>query len=725
VLVEVEEDVDELGEIHGGPIIHGTYNAAVMDDTPPGTTPADPLPFADPSAPTAADSPPQADAAHVARAARPIAPLPDHLVSQIAAGEVVERPASVVKELLENAIDAGSRRIELRIEEGGVRRVAVTDDGCGIAPGQLGLALTRHATSKIASLDELERVGTLGFRGEALAAIASVARVRIVSRRAGADTATLIDSAGAGLQPAAGPEGTTVEVLDLYSATPARRKFLKAQGTETAHALDAFRRVAIAHPGIAFACHVDGRRVEHWPAAPWTERAGGALGEDVATRPIERVAGALRLQGLAGVPTASRARADRQFFYVNGRFVRDKLLAHAVRQAYADVLHGERHPAWCLFLWIDPAEVDVNVHPAKTEVRFRDARAIHAFVFHSVREALRVGAAADGVASTVRGAAPGAAMADALSRPGPAGLPGADRWPSAADAARPRWQVPLPLGAGAPGSPQSMPALMRFLAPDAPAAAAPSGEVATRVGAPEGDDRGAPNAAPQAAGLARAGAGPDARASRADPASPGADRPADDARGMPPLGFAIGQVHGIYVLAQNAHGLVVVDMHAAHERIVYERLKSGVDAQGLTMQPLLIPATFRADELEVRTAEDERERLAALGLDLGVLSPTSIAVRAVPAPLADGDPVGLARAVLAELREHGASRLLTERRDALLGTMACHAAVRANQRLSLEQMNALLRDMESTAGADQCNHGRPTWVQLPLAELDRWFLRGR
>jgi DNA mismatch repair protein MutL len=718
-------------------MIHGTYNAAVMDDTPPGTTPADPLPFPDPAAPLPAAASPQADAGRAARAARPIAPLPDHLVSQIAAGEVVERPASVVKELLENAIDAGSRRIELRIEEGGVRRVAVTDDGCGIAPAQLGLALTRHATSKIASLDELERVGTLGFRGEALAAIASVARVRIVSRQAGADAATLIDSATAGLQPAAGPEGTTVEVLDLYSATPARRKFLKAQGTETAHAVDAFRRVAIAHPGIAFACHVDGRRVEHWPAAPWTERAGGALGEDVATRPIERVAGALRLQGLAGVPTASRARADRQFFYVNGRFVRDKLLAHAVRQAYADVLHGDRHPAWCLFLWIDPAEVDVNVHPAKTEVRFRDARAIHSFVFHSVREALRVGAAADGVASTVRGAAPAAGLAgamDAASRPGAAGLPGADRWPSAADPARPRWQVPLPLGAGASGNLQSMPALMRFLAPDLPgasgagAAARPGGSGLT-VGP---DGRGMPGA--MATGLAgpdtagSAGAGQDARAGRADAIQAGPQapaRPAADADGMPPLGFAIGQVHGIYVLAQNAQGLVVVDMHAAHERIVYERLKAGVDAQGLPMQPLLIPATFRADELEVRTAEDERERLADFGLDLGVLSPTSIAVRAVPAPLADGDPVGLARAVLAELREHGASRLLTERRDALLGTMACHAAVRANQRLSLEQMNALLRDMETTAGADQCNHGRPTWVQLPLAELDRWFLRGR
>lgn len=683
-------------------MIHGTYNASVMDHTPP------------------ADAP-RADANPPPR--RPIAPLPDHLVSQIAAGEVVERPASVVKELLENAIDAGSHRIELRIEEGGVRRVAVVDDGCGIAPEQLALALTRHATSKIASLAELERVGTLGFRGEALAAIASVARVRIVSRVAGAPAATQIDSAQPGLSPAAGAEGTTVEVLDLYSATPARRKFLKAQGTETAHSVDAFRRVAIAHPGISFACHVDGRRVEHWPASPWQARAGGALGEDIATRAIERAAGTLRLQGLAGVPTASRARADRQFFYVNGRFVRDKLLAHAVRQAYADVLHGDRHPAWCLFLWIDPAEVDANVHPAKIEVRFRDARAIHGFVFHAVREALRVGAAADGAAGSEVHASPDAAVRRPLA-PGDTdgaglvggdrgpGAAGGDRWPGAADSARPRWQVQLPLGsvaapAGAWRSPpegaaQSLPALMRFLAPgEADAAPGPAGDASDPAGTAAGTE---------------AGARP------SDRVEPGA---ADPHAGMPPLGFAIGQVHGIYVLAQNAHGLVVVDMHAAHERIVYERLKTAVDTQGLPMQALLIPASFRADEFEVRVAEEEREPLLAFGLDLGVLSPTSIAVRAVPAPLADGDPVGLARAVLAELGEHGASRLLTERRDALLGTMACHAAVRANQRLTLPQMNALLRDMESTAGADQCNHGRPTWVQLPLAELDRWFLRGR
>ncbi|MFM1988305.1 MAG: mismatch repair MutL family protein [Pseudomonadota bacterium] len=663
------------------------------------------------SPPNGADPVPPDASPAAAPARRPIAPLPDPLVSQIAAGEVVERPASVVKELLENAIDSGASRIELRLEEGGVRRVAVTDDGCGIPPDELGLALTRHATSKIASLHELERVRTLGFRGEALAAIASVARVRITSRCAGADAATVIDSTVPGLAPGAHPPGTTVEVLELYSATPARRKFLKAQGTETAHALDAFRRVALAHPSIAFACFVDGRRVELFPAVPGPERAAAALGEETATRRIERDAGALRLHGLAGVPTASRARADRQFFYVNGRFVRDKLLAHAVKQAYADVLHGDRHPAWCLFLWLDPVEVDVNVHPAKTEVRFRDARAIHSFVFHAVREALRVGAAADGVATTVRAGAPaesdpsrgdaGGASASAAGAERFAGgsrLAGADRFAggagrfAATDAARPAWQAALPLRAADPPA-QPLAPLMRFLAPDA-------------------DDRGSGEASP-AVGPASAPVNRDAMRAAASDAE------------LPPLGFAIGQVHGVYVLAQNAQGLVVVDMHAAHERIVYERLKAALDARGVPAQPLLIPPVFRADAHEAVASVEARDALLALGLDLDPDGEGAIAIRAVPAALAHGDPVALARSVLAELAEHGASRVLAERRDALLATMACHAAVRANQTLSLAQMNALLRDMETTAGADQCNHGRPTWVQLPMAELDRWFLRGR
>jgi DNA mismatch repair protein MutL len=685
---------------------------------------------------------------------RRIAALPDHLVSQIAAGEVVERPASVVKELLENAIDAGAKRIELRIEEGGVRRIAVSDDGSGIEADQLSLALTRHATSKITSLDELESVGTLGFRGEALAAIASVARVRITSRVAGAESATMIDNAlidtalsdkslsdnalransQSMLQPAAGPRGTTVEVLDLYSSTPARRKFLKAQGTETAHSLEAFRRVALAFPDIGFGCHVDGRSVEQWPAGRWQDRVAQVLGGDIATRPIERIAGELRLQGLAGVPTASRARADRQFFYVNGRFVRDKLLSHAVKQAYADVLHGDRHPAWCLFLWIDPREVDANVHPAKIEVRFRDARAIHSFVFHAVREALRVGAGEAGIQASTDDGDSRVAASNTVS------------W-TPQETAQPRWQSTLPLatpaGAGrATGGSDDRNSYRPF--GDSSASGAASGSTsgsfadsfansAWRSGTGARPDQSVSSLMRFYA--ADASDPPDGslaadRLSSSDPTAvfgaPTHDmaHSAADAD-LPPLGFAIAQLHGIYVLAQNAAGLVVVDMHAAHERIVYERLKTGLDAQAIASQPLLIAAHFRADDTEIATAELERDQLLAFGLDIDQLAPDTLAVRAVPTVLAKGDPVGLAREVLAELHEHGASRLLTERRDALLAGMACHAAVRANQRLSLEQMNALLRDMESTPGADQCNHGRPTWVQVPMAELDRWFLRGR
>ncbi len=720
-------------------MIHAAYNGFAMQD----------IPFGRSTAYRNSNSIDAIGASEDKPERRRIAALPDHLVSQIAAGEVVERPASVVKELLENAIDAGAKRIELRIEEGGVRRIAVSDDGSGIEADQLSLALTRHATSKIASLDELESVGTLGFRGEALAAIASVARVRITSRVAGAESATMIDNAlidpalsdnalransPSMLQPAAGPRGTTVEVLDLYSSTPARRKFLKAQGTETAHSLDAFRRVALAFPDIGFSCHVDGRSVEQWPAGRWQDRVAQVLGEDIATRPIERIAGELRLQGLAGVPTASRARADRQFFYVNGRFVRDKLLSHAVKQAYADVLHGDRHPAWCLFLWIDPREVDANVHPAKIEVRFRDARAIHSFVFHAVREALRVGAGEAGIQASTDDGDSRVTRSNTVS------------W-TPQEAAPPRWQSTLPLaspaGAGrAAGGSDDRNSYRPF--GDSSASGAASGSTSGSFG----------DSFANSAWRSGTGARPDQSVSSlmrfyaADASDPSDGSLAADRRSssdptrvfgatthdmahsaadadLPPLGFAIAQLHGIYVLAQNAAGLVVVDMHAAHERIVYERLKTGLDAQAIASQPLLIAAHFRADDTEIATAELERDQLLAFGLDIDQLAPDTLAVRAVPTVLAKGDPVGLAREVLAELHEHGASRLLTERRDALLAGMACHAAVRANQRLSLEQMNALLRDMESTPGADQCNHGRPTWVQVPMAELDRWFLRGR
>ncbi|HEY5633615.1 MAG TPA: DNA mismatch repair endonuclease MutL [Burkholderiaceae bacterium] len=588
---------------------------------------------------------------------RSIRPLDDTLISQIAAGEVVERPASVVKELLENAIDSGARRIELRIDDGGVRRVAISDDGCGIERNQLALALARHATSKIASLDELERVQTLGFRGEALAAIASVARVRITSRTPGDANATTIDSESGELAPAAGGPGTTVEVLDLYAHTPARRKFLKSTATEAAHCAEALRRVSIAHPEIAFTAYAQGRRTENRGAEAWSARALAALGDETleAHRLVEGGNEALGLRGVLGLPTMSRSRADRQFLFVNGRFVRDRVLGHAVRQAYADFLHGDRQPVYALFLRLDPALVDANVHPAKIEVRFRDPQAVHRLVFNAVRDALRATAAEHPALAGDAGRMP--AGAPGLS-------PSASAWRAPAQGA---WRFE----ARAPGVDAAL--AMAFQAPAAsPAEAAP--------------DASAP---------------------------------------IPPLGYAIAQLHGVYIVAQNARGMVVVDMHAAHERVVYEKLKRAADERGLAMQALLIPVAFRADPLDVRVVEDEPEAFAGLGIELGVMSPTSIAVRAVPALLAAGDPAALARSVIAEVREAGATRALAQRRDELLATMACHGAVRANRRLSVDEMNALLRDMENTAGADQCNHGRPTWIQLGLADLDRWFQRGR
>ena len=618
---------------------------------------------------------------------RPIALLPDNLISQIAAGEVVERPASVVKELVENSLDAGASRIELRIEEGGMARILVTDDGCGIAPEQLALALTRHATSKIASLDDLERVASLGFRGEALASIASVARTRITSRTASAAQASVIDSSSGELAPARGTRGTSVEVIDLYSETPARRKFLKNAATEAAHCVDAVRRTALAHPSVAFSVWSGARRMLDYAPADWAQRALDGLGEEFtqAHRLVEVSAGPVSLAAVLGLPTQSRARADRQFLFVNGRFVRDRTLGFAIRQAYADMLHGDRHPAYVLFLRIDPTAVDVNVHPAKTEIRLRDAAGIRSFVFHAVEDALRGGLAPGG---TLRNTDSGLSAGDT---PNPM-----SRF-FAADSAQPRSGY------------RSGELSLRFQAPDpgAASALAPFGAGFA--------DRGQANAS-------AAQSGTSAPASEAEAGSANSRTSAEPG---PRLGWAIGQLLGIYILAQNSEGLVVVDMHAAHERIVYERLKRALEGQGVSRQALLIPATFRADAAEVAVVESEQAFLSALGLELSVLSPTAIAVREVPAMLAQGDVTALAKDVLAEVLEHGTARVMTERRHALLASMACRASVRANRALSLAEMNALLREMELTPGADQCNHGRPTWIQLGLTELDRWFQRGR
>lgn len=618
---------------------------------------------------------------------RPIRELPDELISQIAAGEVVERPASVVRELVDNALDAGATQITLRLQAGGVRLISVEDNGCGILRSELPHALKRHATSKIASLSDLESVGTMGFRGEALAAICSIAEVSLLTR---VDTheephGWLLDGRSGELQPTARAPGTTVEVRELFFATPARRKFLKTDATELAHCIEAVRRHALARPDVGFAIWHDGKLVAQWRAVAGEggidalrQRLADVLGEDFVQQAVavdwplnapELAEGQQRLRvwGFAGVPDAARSRADWQFAYVNGRYVRDKVITHAARSAYEDVLHGHRQPVYALFVSLDPTRVDVNVHPTKIEVRFRDSREVHQGVHHAVEAALAVPRSGNAATEAV---------------PMPVAAPAAPAWTP------PARQAPF------------------SFAPREP-------EVGHRV-----SDVGALWAtAPAAAPSPVNNWTPPARSTDLPPqALPEGDWP---------LGRAIAQLQGVYILAENAHGLVVVDMHAAHERIVYERLKQQLDEQQLASQPLLIPATFSATPDEVATAEGCAEVLATLGLEITALSPKTLAVRAVPTTLAQGDPVELARSVLAELGQHEASTVVQRARNELLATMACHGAVRANRRLTLDEMNALLRQMEVTERSDQCNHGRPTWRQMGMKELDALFLRGR
>lgn len=656
------------------------------------------------------------------RAPRAIQPLPDQLISQIAAGEVVERPASVVKELLENALDAGATSLRILLDGGGVKRISIADDGCGIPATELPLALLRHATSKIRSLAELEAVATLGFRGEALASIASVAETNITSRTADAQHATRIDAQTGALTPAAGSVGTTIEVRELYFNTPARRKFLKSEQTELGHCIEMIRRAALARPDVAISVLHNGRALEHWNASEPPQRVAKILGEAFALAhlPLDETAGPLSLYGCAGLPTASRGRADQQYFFVNGRFVRDKLLTHAVRAAYEDVLHGERYPSYVLFLDLPPEAVDVNVHPSKIEVRFRDSRAVHQFVFHALQRAL----ARHAGASPETTAGGHSAHLEARSQDG--SLPGAGAGAHSATLAG-------QAGAGPTG-----------LSGSAGSAAIRSGTTWMR------DARMTQGRLPVAQPLAmydalfgRKDAGTNARTHDDAPPLTSSDSAAfaplqvrdsavapgmfaaADAADEHPLGFALGQIHGVYVLAQNARGLVIVDMHAAHERILYEQFKRALAERTVAVQPLLLPVSMPADPVEIGTAEEERETLEALGFDLAALSPTTLAIRAVPALLKDADLPALARAVLADLHAYGGSRVLTERQHELLGTLACHHAVRANRRLTPDEMNALLRQMEATERADQCNHGRPTWYQLTLADLDRLFMRGQ
>ena len=627
---------------------------------------------------------------------RPIQALPEQLISQIAAGEVVERPAAVVKELLENALDAGAMAIVVRLEQGGVKRVCVTDDGRGIAQEQMVLALARHATSKITSLAELENVATLGFRGEALASIASVSQLVLTTRTSAAAHAWQIAGSADGMQrvtPASGATGTCVDVLDLYFNTPARRKFLKSEQTEFGHCAEVVRRIALSRPDVAFSITHNGRTVEHWNVADIARRSAQILGTEFAAArlAIDVQAGALRLHGFAGLPTAAKARADAQYFYVNGRFVRDKLLTHAVRAAYQDVLHGERYPSYVLALEIEPSQVDVNVHPSKIEVRFRDGRAIHQFVFHAVNRALAQTSATAFGSTPAPLAAPSAMLPWLRAQQG--SLTTALGPGSATDSAR-----------GGLAGPAGHAGFAGFAGhASRPASAAGVAQTLAEYGALYSQP---------AAGFTSQHDG-----ARPMPATP----PADEF----PLGFALAQLHGVFILAQNARGMIVVDMHAAHERILYEQLKDALEDDALQVQSLLIPVTFHADAVEVGTVEEHESVLQALGFDIAVLSPTTLAVRAVPALLKNADAQGLARDVLRDVREFGGSRVLLERRNELLGTLACHTAVRANRMLTLPEMNALLRQMEVTERADQCNHGRPTWVQLGHADLDRLFLRGQ
>ncbi len=602
---------------------------------------------------------------------RPIRELPDELISQIAAGEVVERPASVVRELVDNALDAGASQVTLRLLAGGVRLIAVEDDGAGIPQQELPIALKRHATSKIGSLQDLETVGTMGFRGEALAAINSIADMRITSRTDDADHAWQLDGGTGEISPAARSKGTTVEVRELFYATPARRKFLKTDATELGHCVEAVRRHALVRPDVGFAIWHEGKGVEQWRmcmgSTAQDQRLADVLGNDFIAQSVAvnfqssavRADGSplVRVWGRAGLPDAARSRPDQQFAYVNGRYVRDKVISHAARSAYADVLHGQRQPIYAIYVEIDPARVDVNVHPTKIEVRFRDSRDVHSAVRHAIENALAIPRSAAPLTETTQEATKTTVFSTFQASNQP------------------------------PGQYKPAQSAINFIAHDS--------RSSNRVSDFEA-------LWPQAAVTALP-----------EPAQTW------------PLGRAIAQLQGIYILAENTQGLVIVDMHAAHERIVYERLKTQMDTARILSQPLLIPATFAASPLEVSTAETSQDTLAALGLDITPFSPKTLAVRAVPTSLAQGDAVELARSVLAELAQHDASSVIQRAQNELLSTMACHGAVRANRKLTVDEMNALLRQMEGTDRSDQCNHGRPTWRQISIKELDTLFLRGR
>ncbi len=652
-------------------------------------------------------------------ARRRITELPDELVSQIAAGEVIDRPAAAVRELVDNALDAGASQITVRLLAGGVRSIVVEDDGAGIAEPDLPLALKRHATSKITTLADLESVRTMGFRGEALAAMASISDLTLTSRTAEQPHAVKLQARSGEVGAAARAVGTTVELQELFFSTPARRKFLKTDATEAAHALEAVKRHALARPDVAFAVWHEGRLVAQWRAlmqrtddnaeAAAAQRWADVLGADFMahSRAVHDQRGPLAITGRVGQPEAARARADLQYLFVNGRFVRDRLLAHAVRAAFEDQLHGSRQPSYALFITVAPEAVDVNVHPAKIEVRFRDGRAVHQALRHAVENAL---AGSRALLPPMAGAALPASVPPAssllhLAPSSPRSLPVPSAPPSPQP--QPAWQSRLPLPESAFEA--------RETSPPWPAPGAAAGPWRT----------------PQGSGGLAAWSDllPPVSATPAAPFVAPPLPPERAASQVWPLGRALAQLAGAYILAENSQGLVVVDMHAAHERIVYEKLKQDSQASGaVPTQVLLLPVSFAATAAEQACAEAERETLALLGLDVSALTAQTLVVRSGPAALPNADLAELTRAVLADLmasHSGGASRVVQRSRDEMLATLACHGAVRANRALTLPEMNALLRDMERTARADTCNHGRPTWRQVSMKDLDALFLRGR
>jgi DNA mismatch repair protein MutL len=622
--------------------------------------------------------------------------LPDQLISQIAAGEVVERPASALKELLENSIDAGATDIQVALLQGGIKQIRVADNGKGIVQADLTLALTRHATSKIATLDDLEAVSSLGFRGEALASIASVSRTQVISRVKVDSHAWRIASNGSDLsliEPAALDAGTVIEVDDLYFNTPARRKFLKLENTEFGHCEAVFHRIALARADVSFMLQHNGRVITRLPITTPERRVAAVLGADFADESVlfdENAAG-LRFWGVAAKPTFNRRSRDTQYAYVNGRFVRDKLITHAIRQAYQDVLHHDRHPAYVVFLECDPTLVDVNVHPSKTEVRFRDGQSIHRFIFHALHKAL----------ATPTGDSKAVTASQASSNPFTNNVEYQGNSQTNRFSAYPKRQSQIPLSVN-----QSVDFYQKLFGDQ------PQNQLNAIHNRPL-------DALNKKDSFMPASSTDDLDLSEETTAN----------AQIYPLGFALGQLHGVYILAQNKEGLVVVDMHAAHERIMYERLKTALDNQQVAMQPLLLPVSFHADRIEVATVQalldSDENHLAQLGFEFAIISPTTLAIRAVPSMLQQADVVGLARDVLKDLSEYGASRALTERRNEMLGTMACHAAVRANRILTIPEMNALLRNMEATDRSGQCNHGRPTWFQVTMSDLDKMFMRGK